>query len=357
MTEELISKYFKEIKSLNRGYNKDLGRAPHKPILLLAVLQLIKKGILTSNRIFISAELLLAFRTTWRQLVDTGHTPHFALPFFHLRSEPFWFLVSKPGKNFSLTKSKSIKSFKNLKETISYAEMDKDLFLLLQNPVSQLLFQQLLLDNYFPNTKYQYSDQEVSFEENLIENEILNEPSAVYQKQISMLRDTLEEDQFEEEIFVRGGLFKRNVPKVYDYTCCVSGLRIESSSNVQMIDACHIFPFSLSNDDTIPNGIALSPTIHRAFDRGLLTINTDFVVRVSPTIEEKDSRFPLSQFEGQPIQLPKKEQWYPSQESLTWHNKEVFYCNSERNLLENCLFSWYLVKKRNAEYYPTKSKV
>ncbi|WP_201288840.1 HNH endonuclease signature motif containing protein [Polaribacter septentrionalilitoris] len=40
-----------------------------------------------------------------------------------------------------------------------------------------------------------------------------------------------------------------------------------------MIDACHIVPFSISNDDTIPIGISLSPNLYRAFDRGLITIN------------------------------------------------------------------------------------
>ncbi len=33
--EEILSKYIKSFKSLNRGFNKGLGRAPHKPILLL----------------------------------------------------------------------------------------------------------------------------------------------------------------------------------------------------------------------------------------------------------------------------------------------------------------------------------
>lgn len=324
MTEELISKYLLQFKNLNRGYTKGLGRAPHKPILLLSILQLIENGDIQTNRITISADLLLKFRTTWEQLVETNHVQNFALPFFHMRSEPFWFLVPKPGKNISLTRSKSIKSFRHLKETFAYAELEKDLFLLVQNPLSRTVLEQYLLDNYFANSKERYSKTEMSYQENLITIEILNEPSEVYKEQIKRLRETLEEDQFEEEVFVRGGLFKKNVPKIYDYTCCVSGLKIETTGNIQMVDACHIHPFSLSNDDTIPNGLALSPTIHRAFDRGLLTINSNFVVRISPSIDETDSKFPLSQFDGQQILLPEKEKWYPSQASLSWHNKEVF---------------------------------
>lgn len=324
MTEELIRKYLQDFKKLNRGYTKGMGRAPHKPILLLSVLQLIENGTLRTNRIIISADLLLKFKTIWEQLVETSHVQNFALPFFHMRSEPFWFLVPKPGKNVNLTRSKSIKSFRSLKETFAYAEMEKDLFLLLQNPLSHTIFEQFLLDNYFSNTKERYSKTAVSCQESLITNEILNEPSEIYQQQIIRLRDTLEDDEFEEEVFVRSGLFKKNIPKIYNYTCCISGLRIETTENIQMVDACHIHPFSLSNDDTIPNGLALSPTIHRAFDRGLLNINTNFVVRVSPSIEESNSKFPLAQFEGKQILLPEKEKWFPSQASLSWHNKEVF---------------------------------
>lgn len=324
MTEEEIIKYSTYFKKLRCAYVKGMGKAPHKPILLLSILQLIKKGTITSNRIFITAELILEFKRNWKQLVETDHTSNFSLPFFHLKSEPFWYLVPKAGRNYSVTRSKSIKSFKNLRETIAFAEIDKDLFLLLQQPLSQLLLQKVLLGTYFPNTKNSFLEEEISYEENNIEHEILNEPREIYQNHIQKLKASLGEDQFEEEIFVRGGLFKRTIPRIYDYTCSISGLKINSSSNVQMIDACHIHPFSLSNDDTVPNGIALSPTLHRAFDRGLITINSDFVVRVSPTIDEKNSSFSISQFEGQQILLPKKEKWYPSQESLIWHNKEIF---------------------------------
>ena len=39
---------------------------------------------------------------------------------------------------------------------------------------------------------------------------------------------------------------------------------------------------------SISNGISLSPNLHRAFDRGLITINADYVVRISPVIKENE---------------------------------------------------------------------
>ena len=324
MSEEVIIKYSTQFKKLRCAYVKGMGKAPHKPILILSLIQLISKGVINTNRIFITAELMLAFKQNWNQLVETNHKRNFSLPFFHLRSEPFWYLVARPGKEIITTSSKSIKSFKNLKESIAFAEIDRELFLLLQEIPNQLWFEQLLLETYFPNLKDAYLRPERNYEEESIENEILNEPKEAYQNHIQRLKETLEEDEYEEEIYVRGGLFKKTIPKIYNHTCCITGMKIESSHNVQMIDACHIFPFGLSGDDTVTNGIALSPTLHRAFDRGLITINSDFVVRVSPTVNEEESNFTLTQFSGQQIFLPEKEKYYPSQTSLSWHNKEIF---------------------------------
>ncbi len=325
--DELLHKYVNSLTKLNRGFNKDLGKAPHKPILLLSIIQLINNKEINSNRIFITSELLLAYRNTWEFLVNSAHIPNFALPFFHMRSEPFWCLITKPGMELIVNKSKSIKSFKSLKDSIAFAEIDKNLYSLLSENSTRGIIQEIILQTYFPSTKSNYStiSYTVNKLELKIENEILNEDRAEYQSHIKALRTTMDNDEFEEELFIRGGLFKKTIPKIYKNSCCISEMRIESSKNMQMVDACHIIPFSISNDDTIPNGISLSPNLHRAFDRGLITINQDYIVRISPTINENDSVFSLSQFNGKKIILPEKTNWYPSPESLQWHNKEV-YC-------------------------------
>ncbi|GGH38391.1 HNH endonuclease [Mangrovimonas yunxiaonensis] len=323
---EAISKYIRLLENLNRGYNKGLGRAPHKPVLLLAIIRLIQQKEITSNRIFITPELLLEFKNIWNIMVDTDHIPNFALPFFHMRSEPFWHLVAKPSMQIKVTKSKSIKSFKNLKESVAFAELDKNLYLLLTDTPKRQILEQVLVQKYFKNSMSNYSKIGLKPYDGhkKIEKQILNEAKEEYQQHLKDLRASLDDDEYEEELFIRGGLFKKTIPKIYNYSCCISGMRIESSQNAQMIDACHIIPFSISNDDTIPNGISLSPNLHRAFDRGLITINPDYVVRISPTVSENDTVFSLSQFNGRQIILPSKASWFPSPESLQWHNKEVF---------------------------------
>ncbi len=119
---------------------------------------------------------------------------------------------------------------------------------------------------------------------------------------------------------MRGGVFKKVVPRIYNYTCCISGMRVTAGSAVQMIDACHIVPFSESHDDTIGNGISLCPNLHRAFDRGLISIDENYKVIVSSQFRESDeSDYSIRKYQSKRILLPTEEKYRPSRENLIWH--------------------------------------
>ena len=321
MEEESIQKYLHQILRLKRSASN--GGAPHKPILLLSLFELIRKGDISSNQIEITPELVLEFKSNWSKLVITQHSPNFSLPFFHMRSEPFWRLITNIGMNIPLTSSHSIKSLNALKESIAFAELDKEFFRLLIDPIQNGFFVDQILEKYFHETRANFYSKDYNVYDQL-ETQMLNDNRAVYSSRIKELKESLPQEQFEEEIFVRGGIFKKEIPKIYNYHCAISGMRIESSINAQLVDACHIVPFAISKDDTITNGISLSPNIHRAFDRGLITINSEYIIRVSPAIKENDSPFSLKQFDGKQIILPTNIHFYPSIENLDWHRKECF---------------------------------
>lgn len=322
MSDKLISKYIRQLLSLRRGNSRKLGKAPHKPILILSILKLIKQGKISSNKIFITSDLLITFKDIWKKLVTTDHQENFFLPFFLMRSQPFWYLVEKPEGRLELTSSKSIKSLKSLVANIAYAEIDQNLFGLLNNSLSSRILEEEILRVYFNFSSYDFIDNYQNFEEEKIEYEIVNNPN--YRTSILNLRNLLTEEQFEEELFIRGAEFKRRIPEIYKNSCCISKMKVTTPYNIQMIDACHIHPISQSYNDHITNGIALSPNLHRAFDRGLITINQDYIVRVSPAIEENSTSYSLSQFEGRKIILPENYSHFPSKESLEWHNKEIY---------------------------------
>ena len=240
-----------------------------------------------------------------------------------MRSEPFWKLVSKTDLDFPVTSSNSIRSLNGLKEALLYAEIDEQLDFLLKDPLSNAVIQEELLDKYFPETKKAFYTM-TSDLFSVLESQILNEERTAYRQRIDELKSTLSKEEFEEELFVRGGVFKREIPKIYNYQCAISGMRVESTSNAQMVDACHIVPFAFSKDDTITNGISLSPNLHRAFDRGLITISSNYTVKVSSTIKEIDSPYSLGQFNGMKVRLPENIHYHPSSSNLQWHEDRIF---------------------------------
>jgi putative restriction endonuclease len=324
MTSELVKNtYIKYLTKLKRATNNGI-KAPHKPILLLSILQLIRKGEIVSNRIYITPELVFAFKSNWKTLVNTNNVCTFSLPFFHLQSEPFWRLTPARSGAKAL---KSISTLKSLKDNIAFAEIDQFLFFLMSNNITNELLENILLEHYFPLTKAIYFKESSIIQYPLeleIKNQLLNDSKEEYQAKMQLLEEVLTEEEIQEERFIRGGLFKKEIPRIYNHQCCISDMKIQTTSNTQMVDACHIIPISISNDDTISNGICLSPNLHRAFDRGLLTINEDYIVKISSSVNESNSPYGITQFAGKQINLPHNHKLFPSAQNLNWHRKACF---------------------------------
>jgi putative restriction endonuclease len=284
------------------------GGAPHKPILLLSIIRLFEKGIFINNQIHILPELVASFKSNWSQLVVTNHHPIFAMPFYHMSSEPFWKLVANIGCEKWIESKSSMRSLKNLTTAINFALIDNELAQLLLQPVSRDILKISILDRYFPETKSNYGN---NGNDDLPNVSILNEPSEEYKRKIIELKNQVDENAFQEEVFIRGGLFKREIPKIYNNTCAVTGLRIDAITNVSMVDACHIVPFSEG----------LCPNLHRAFDRGLISISDDYKVILNKNFVEGVSVYNLSQFAGKQILLPNSFEFYPTLDNLSQHRK------------------------------------
>jgi putative restriction endonuclease len=264
--------------------------------------------------------LVASFKSNWTKLVTTNHFPIFALPFYHLSSEPFWKLIPNVGCEKWIESKSSMRSFNNLTTAVKCVSIDQELSDLLLIPENRDILKISLLDKYFPNTKSNFG---TNGSDGLPSETILHEKSEQYKQKIIELKSQVDENAFQEEIFIRSGLFKREVPKIYNHTCAISGLRISAIANVSMVDACHIVPFSEGYDDTLTNGIALCPNLHRAFDRGLISIADDYTILVNKNfIENQKSAFNMSQFAGKQIFLPFSESLFPSLENISFHRKK-----------------------------------
>ena len=141
-----IKDYIYAFSHLRKGVTK-FGPAPHKLILLLAVIREIEAGRIVQNRIEVSEALIEAFMMVWRENVHSGHTATFALPFFHLHSEGFWKLYAYPQHQAWLNAQESVASVGRLRETVQYASLSNDLFELLINSIHREVLKQTLLED------------------------------------------------------------------------------------------------------------------------------------------------------------------------------------------------------------------
>ena len=99
---ELCGNYFLEIASnLNRNKYKGCF-APHKAVMIMAIMELVESGHISSNVIHLDKELKDKFKEVWQRVVPVG-SPfkcEYRNPFTYMDSEPFWDLSTDKDKAF-----------------------------------------------------------------------------------------------------------------------------------------------------------------------------------------------------------------------------------------------------------------
>ncbi len=302
------------------------GGAPHKPILLLAVINEYEANRILDNKIFITPELTHSFSVFWNRLVTTEHDQKFALPFFHLTGEKgnWWQLVPNIGCELWIENAGSMRSFGNLSVAVSYAKIDENLALLLSNTETRTLLKESVLKVYFS----QNTISEINIQDNKYIDDLKNEmkeSSSEYKSKLINLKNRLDPEKYQVEVYNRSAIFRREIVKIYSESCCISGIKVVAPFSITMVDACHIIPFSISLNNSLNNGIALCPNLHRAFDRGVIAINDNYEVVLSHNFVENDSsEYSFSKMRGKVISLPKDEDYKPSLDSFSWHRQNIF---------------------------------
>jgi putative restriction endonuclease len=145
---QALSYYGKKFQRLR--VDRAHGVAPHKPILLLSVIELIRKEIISQNKIYISLELQDTFLKYWNFLGSDIHTPDISRPFFHMKSGKFWHLWANSGYEKILYSGVKLRNLAEVKAAIEYAYLDEDLFDFLQEPRSRDSLIAILVARWFP---------------------------------------------------------------------------------------------------------------------------------------------------------------------------------------------------------------
>ena len=117
-------------------------------------------------------------------------------------------------------------------------------------------------------------------------------------------------------------LFRSAVLSAYRNRCCITGL-----ADPRLLVASHIVPWrdDPANRLNPTNGLCLNALHDRAFDRGLITLDADLRLVLSPQLTARDDRFAQTAFAtyaGKQITLPDK--FTPDAAALAHHREHLF---------------------------------
>jgi putative restriction endonuclease len=139
-------------KNRNRWSAATTFRAPHKPFLLLSILDHISEGLISREFVEPTFELAETFNGYWQRIMPLGSSGNMAYPFFYMDSEPYWELVPRQG--VKLPVGKTISSMKRIKELYLGAKLDPELFkLTLMEPLRKRLQSALIATYFSPETQ------------------------------------------------------------------------------------------------------------------------------------------------------------------------------------------------------------
>ena len=298
------------------------GQAPHKPLLLLSVIDQFAEGTIFANLIELTPELGELFDIYWAIVRPMGRERgNVATPFFHMRSEGFWHLQPKPGYGEYIRNTSSIQSVTRLQESAFGAKLDEPLFELLCSDDGRETLRRVLIETYFhPRLHQRLLHQGVvnvkafHYGETLLQRakKQIKEPVAAFATAV-------------EETAVRDQGFRRAIVRAYEHRCALCGVRILTADGHTAIEAAHIVPWSESQNDDPRNGLALCRLCHWTFDEGLATIRTNYCIQLSPQLSANDN-IPghLATMDDRPFIAPPDRDLWPFPESLDWHRRHTF---------------------------------
>jgi putative restriction endonuclease len=290
---------------LNAAKTAERGCAPHKPLLLLCVIDMVEEGAITTQWISYSPELFFRFQCYWSIVYNRQRNrPDMRLPFHALggKRDRIWTCYMEDGKP-----SRS-------KETTRLCHIEESLWNYLHDETFRKEARIRLITTYF-----------IPIEQIALCARLqLPEPST---EEIATIRQSA--DAYKESVKKgRDSKFRSEVLLNYRFTCALTGYSLNTSKE-NLVEAAHIHQHAISGNDDPQNGIALTPDAHWMFDRGLWTAEPhgdNFIVIVAKNHFKDSSPFgrTLCSHHEKPLFFPKDTVLRPDQKYFTWHRKNCF---------------------------------
>jgi predicted restriction endonuclease len=157
--------YIRKLQALHRDSipgrwtATSLHKAPHKPLLLLCVMDLYEQHPMRENRIEPTLHIEELFNGYWDLLFGSETNSTFALPFFHMQHDGFWSLEAANGNDVadpSIARAASL-----LRKAVAFAKLDDELHRLLQRPEwNRHLRSVTIASNFAPEVHWRFVNRE-----------------------------------------------------------------------------------------------------------------------------------------------------------------------------------------------------
>jgi putative restriction endonuclease len=272
--------------------------APHKPLLLLVILEMADKGEVTSREISLSADLAFRFSVFWSVVAQRRRQhPEVRLPFHHLGSSGMWVPLTADGNP---SPNRVLTTKIRLDPSFFTCLIDQDF----RDQARRVLIR---TEPYFRP------------EERVALYSMLN---------ITMKVPEIREDAKEYRTRVQRGRdarFRIEVVVVaYRHTCALTGYRMTTLDMESIVDAAHIHEFKDSRNNDPQNGMALTKNAHWQFDRGLWSLDDNYrvILNREKFVEEGAPGQRLVDFEGRRVFLPSDPKYWPEHGCISWHRKQ-----------------------------------
>ena len=282
------SHWLKKLRKLNPNRSRVKGAAPHKPCLLLSLLDMAQDGELQEAELRRSPGLQVRFNAfSSIALLRWGGKVDLAYPFFYLRSQHFWQPLDaekRPSTSVEVTQS---------------IHFDPEFLALMQDADFRRSARIILVETYFPPAErialYALLGVQVQTPE--------------FQKDLQLLNTDTAAQAVEQGRSARFGV---QVVCGYQHTCA-SG-----------VEAAHIEPWAKTRNNDIHNGLTLSRNVHWAFDRGLWSVDDQFRILIQPERFQEwgPDDLGLATYRGRMLQFAPQATLRPRAEYLKRHRQQ-----------------------------------
>lgn len=122
----------------------------HKAVLLLSILTLVENETITENKIHLDKTIANTFASTWGEYLHNTKTPSVWIPFWYMKSEPFWHFKALADENIlqNLLCFAGHPSVGQMRNVIKYAYVDEQLFSLMQDREESSKLKKALIETY-----------------------------------------------------------------------------------------------------------------------------------------------------------------------------------------------------------------